>query len=373
MIKFLNKTHKLFFINIIFLSIIYSCVGSNNGDNPIIIPPDPVEIIPTNLVLNINIVGVDQNNPNGDGFGIIQCTASATNAIKYGYRFGNGSETESTSGNMDYTYTTKGTNTYSVTVVAYSSTDNSISTSKSITVYVNDQLQLVWSDEFNTDGAPNTNNWNYDIGNGNNGWGNNELQYYTDRTNNVTVAGGFLKITAKKETYQGSEYTSARLKTESKFDFKYGRFEVRAKLPIGGGTWPAIWMLGSNITTVGWPACGEIDIMEHVGNNQGTIHGSIHTPSSYGGTINTGTKFLSDVSTAFHVYAIEWNSEKIDFFIDDTLYYTYNPSNKTNETWPFNDNQFIILNVAMGGNFGGAIDSNFTQSTMEVDYVRVYQ
>lgn len=364
---------KLYFLTFLFLGLFYSCGGSNSGDDPIINPPEPVDIIPTNLVLNINIVGADQNNPNGDGSGVIQCSASATDAVSFGFRFGNGSELASSTGNVDYTYTTKGTNTYTIIVVAYSSTDDSISLTKEVTVYVNDNLTLVWSDEFDIDGEPNNTKWNYDIGIGDGGWGNNESQYYTDRSDNVIVENGILKIIAKKESYLGSEYTSARLKTQGKYDFKYGKVEVKAKLPEGGGTWPAIWMLGSNITSVGWPACGEIDIMEHVGNDLGTVHGTIHTPSSYGASVNTGTKYISDVSTAFHVYAITWTENSIEFSIDDIPYYTYNPSTKNSDTWPFDLNQFIILNVAMGGNFGGTIDSNFTSATMEIDYVRVYQ
>jgi len=161
--------------------------------------------------------------------------------------------------------------------------------------------------------------------------------------------------------------------TQGKFNFTYGRVEVRAKLPSGGGTWPAIWMLGSNITTVGWPACGEIDIMEHIGNNQGTVQSAMHTPSSYGGTVNKGSQFIADVSTNFHIYTLEWTSEKMVFTVDGVEHYTYNPSMKNSNTWPFDKTQFLLLNVAMGGSFGGNIDSNFTSSTMEIDYVRVYQ
>lgn len=352
-----------------------SCSGGGNGGGGGVVNPTPVptEIIPTNLKLDITIVGADANNPNGDGSGKIQCVASATNADYFGFRFGSGSEITSSTGIIDYTYTTKGNNLYTVYVFAYSKTGNSISTSKEITVYVKDQYSLVWSDEFNTDGAPDAAKWNYDIGNGNNGWGNSELEYYTNRSSNVVVSNGVLKITAKKETYNGFEYTSARLKTQGKFDFKYGKVVVSAKLPEGVGTWPAIWMLGSNIVSVGWPASGEIDIMEHVGKDPGNIHGSIHTPSSYGATVNTGQKYIADYATAFHEYSVEWDADKIMFLIDGIDFYTYKPGIKNSSTWPFDANQFIILNVAMGGNFGGSVDSNFSQSTMEIDYVRVYQ
>ncbi|PIF01550.1 MAG: laminarinase [Maribacter sp.] len=232
---------------------------------------------------------------------------------------------------------------------------------------------LVWSDEFDTDGAPNSSNWTYDIGTDSNGWGNNESQYYTNRTDNVTISDGTLKITAKKESYGGSGYTSARIKTQGLFQFTHGRVDVRAKLPTGGGTWPAIWMLGSNIETVSWPACGEIDIMEHVGNNEGIVHGSIHNTSSSGVTGNTGKISISDASSEFHIYSVNWSEDEISFLVDDTIFYTYNPETKNGDTWPFDTDQFLIMNVAMGGNFGGAIDPSFTEATMEVDYIRVYQ
>jgi len=182
-----------------------------------------------------------------------------------------------------------------------------------------------------------------------------------------------LRIQAQRESFAGANFTSARIKTQGRFSFTYGRVDVRAKLPTGRGTWPAIWMLGNNITSVGWPACGEIDIMEHVGNSQDVIHHSLHTPSSFGNTQNTFKKTIPEVSTKFHVYSVEWTAESIVFSIDNQPMYTYKPSNKTPATWPFDAPQFIILNVAMGGTFGGAIDPAFQASTMEVDYVRVYQ
>lgn len=229
---------------------------------------------------------------------------------------------------------------------------------------------LVWSDEFNAEGSPCTENWTYDIGNS--GWGNNEVQYYA--TKNANIAEGILKITAKKETYRGAAYTSARMKTQDRFAFTYGKVEVRAKLPDGGGTWPAIWMLGDNITTVGWPACGEIDIMEHRGNHLGEPSSAIHNSSGSGDTPYVGYP-VKDVSvtTEFHTYAINWTKDKIEFMKDDVVHYTYQPTTKDGANWPFDKEQFIILNVAMGGTLGGTIDPDFTESAMEVDYVRVYQ
>jgi hypothetical protein len=232
---------------------------------------------------------------------------------------------------------------------------------------------LIWQDEFEADGIPSEANWNYDIGRGSNGWGNNEAQYYTDRTENVTVVDGVLKITAKKENFEGAEYTSARLKTQGKFDFTYGRVDVKAKLAGNGGTWPAIWMLGSNINTVGWPKCGEMDIMEYVGNNPGTVQSALHTPSSSGATVNLKSISVSNETTEYHVYSVIWSENQISFLLDDVRFYTYKPSVQDQNTWPFDATQFLILNVAMGGNLGGSIDPDFTDSVMEIDYVRVYQ
>ena len=232
---------------------------------------------------------------------------------------------------------------------------------------ITDYTNLVWSDEFNTDGAPDTSKWGYDLGAG--GWGNGESQYYTNSSNNVIVQGGSLKITAKAQNLSGSNYTSARLKSENKFEFKYGKVEVRAKLPVGGGTWPAIWMLGENYATNTWPACGEIDIMEHKGNEPNKIHGSLHYPGNFGGNANTNTTMITGASTQFHVYKAVWSPNSIKIYVDNVLFHTVANSGSL----PFNANFFLILNVAMGGNFGGTIDPAFSQSAMEVDYVRVYQ
>ncbi|MCL3782629.1 glycosyl hydrolase family protein [Prolixibacteraceae bacterium JC049] len=229
---------------------------------------------------------------------------------------------------------------------------------------------LVWSDEFDTNGAPDAAKWGYDLGTGNNGWGNNEAQTYTNDAANVVIEDGNLKIKAIKD---GSSYTSARIKTEGLYEFQYGRIDVRAKLPKGGGTWPAIWMLGANFSTAGWPACGEIDIMEATGNNPGKIHGSIHNLASSGSTVNTKITDVADAADEFHVYSVNWSANEISFLIDDEIFYTYSPDDKNNENWPFDAKQFIILNLAMGGTMGGAIDAAFTDATFEIDYVRVYQ
>ncbi|MGL1886144.1 MAG: glycoside hydrolase family 16 protein [Reichenbachiella sp.] len=249
-----------------------------------------------------------------------------------------------------------------------------------------EELELVWSDEFSDDGAVNAVKWYHQTQLPSGGsWYNNEEQHYTNSITNSFAADGSLNIVAKKESFtdQGftKEYTSARL--NSKFAFKYGRIDVSAKLPSGDGTWPAIWMLGKNINepggywteqfgSVNWPATGEIDIMEHWGNNPNVIHGSLHTTSSSGSTVNTSTTTIADVSTAFHVYSIIWDKDGIQFLIDDVNFYTYNPEVKNDDTWPFDEPQYLLLNIAMGG-IGGTIDPAFTESTMEIDYVRVYQ
>ena len=254
------------------------------------------------------------------------------------------------------------------------------------TVLEGTEYVLVWSDEFSVDGAVCSDKWfhqtQFPQGNS---WFNGEVQHYTDRLENSYVEDGMLKIVAKKEQFTDQDvtlnYTSARL--NSKYAFTGGRVDVRAKLPAGNGTWPAIWTLGRNVDepgnywhelygNVSWPACGEIDIMEHWGNDPDVIHGSIHTPSSFGGTINTGTTLISDVSNTFHVYSIIWDDSQIKFLVDDVTFYTFRPSPRNSDTWPFTAPQFILLNIAMGG-IGGPIDSDFTESMMEIDYVRVYE
>ncbi|WP_299679412.1 family 16 glycosylhydrolase [uncultured Tenacibaculum sp.] len=230
---------------------------------------------------------------------------------------------------------------------------------------------LVWEDDFETNGTPDPTKWTYDIGTGVNGWGNNESQYYTDRADNAVVENGNLVITAKRENFSGSAYTSARLKTEGLYDFKYGRVEVRAKLPEGAGTWPAIWMLGSNFSTVGWPFSGEIDIMEQTGADKNTVLATCHwqdtasnTKADFGQTTS-----ITNATSEFHLYTLEWTDTSISVYLDNVKYYELSNSS----VLPFNENFFLILNVAMGGTLGGAIDAGFSEAKMEIDYVRVYQ
>ncbi len=244
--------------------------------------------------------------------------------------------------------------------------------------------ELVWSDEFDGNGAIDDTKWHHQtvLPNGSS-WFNGEVQHYTDRTDNSYLDGGELHIVAKNETFtdQGvtKEYTSARL--NSKFAFTYGRVEVKAKLPTGVGTWPAIWMLGKNIEEIGtywdnegfgdtpWPACGEIDIMEHWGSNQNYISSAMHTPSSFGGTINHGGQVIPTASSDYHVYTLEWFPNRMVFSVDDVVHYIYQPNVYNDSTWPFDEDQFILLNIAIEP----SINPNFSESSMDIDYVRVYQ
>ena len=228
---------------------------------------------------------------------------------------------------------------------------------------------LIFAEEFDVDGPPCAANWFFEQGTGNNGFGNSEQQFYTDRAENVVVQDGMLRITARRENFANSEFTSARINTKERFNVQFGRIEVRARIPEGGGTWPAIWMLGADFQTNPWPAAGEIDIMEHVGNQQNRIFGSTHSPDNFGGNSRTNSVVVDDVSQVFHVYSVIWDENEIRWFIDDVQFHQV----PNDPGMPFSKDFFILLNFAMGGTFGGDIDPNFTESTFEVDYVRVYQ
>lgn len=241
------------------------------------------------------------------------------------------------------------------------------------------ESNLIWSDEFNSSGAPDSNNWSYNLGA--TGYGNNEIQNYTDNLANSRQENGVLVIEAHKK---GAEWTSARLLSKDKFSFTYGRIVFRAKLPSGIGTWPALWMLAQNIDEVGWPEGGEIDVMEHVGRRPGVVQAAMHTSSSHGNTINLGYTNVLDYNTEFHLYEANWTKDKIEFSVDGNVYYTYQPATKDKDTWPFDKPQFIIMNIAMGGNFGSypemetnglknGIEPGLSIARMEVDYVRVYK
>ncbi|MBS1490771.1 MAG: glycoside hydrolase family 16 protein [Bacteroidetes bacterium] len=239
-----------------------------------------------------------------------------------------------------------------------------------------DKKKLVWQDEFNYTGLPDSTRWGYDLGGS--GWGNNEAQYYTHRIKNAHVENGILTIEAIKENYEGKEFTSARMITKNKGDWKYGRIEIRAKLPSGNGTWPALWMLPTDWKYGGWPASGEIDIMEHVGFAPGVIHGTLHSEkyNHIKQTQQEGTITVPDCQDVFHLYAIEWGENQINFFVDDKKYHSVTKNPSVNYTgWPFDQRFHLILNIAVGGNWGGmkGIDPAIWPQRMEVDYVRVYQ
>jgi beta-glucanase (GH16 family) len=257
------------------------------------------------------------------------------------------------------------------------------------------EWKLVWSDEFDRPGLPDPAKWNYETGY----IANHERQYYTrDRRENARVEGGRLIIEARKEQYpipdsdrtsgpddrgrrpptgRSAEYTSARLVTRGKAAWTYGRIEVRAQLPSGRGTWPAIWTLGTDIGQAGWPRCGEIDIMEFVGYDPGVIHANVHTAKyNHVKKTNKGDQItVADASEAFHDYAIEWDAQKIDFFVDGRKYFTFRNEKSGRDAWPYDREQFVILNLAIGGDWGGqkGIDDRIFPQRFVVDYVRVYQ
>lgn len=218
--------------------------------------------------------------------------------------------------------------------------------------------------------------WKYDTEGNEYGWGNNEAQYFTEgNKKNASIENGVLIITAHKEKIGDKEYTSARL--VSKKDWKYGRIEVRAKLPSGTGIWPAIWMLGSNINSVGWPECGEMDIMEYVGYEPDNVNATVHTSSGYGDSADGSNMILKSCEEEFHKYGLIWTNEKLTFYVDsvENVIHTYAPHIKTSENWPFDKSAYLILNVSVGGDWGGmqGIDNSIFPQTMEIDYVRVYQ
>lgn len=237
------------------------------------------------------------------------------------------------------------------------------------------QAKLLWADEFDQEGLPNPKNWSYDVGD--HGWGNNELQYYTKEVlKNARVENGRLILEVHKEANFPKGYSSARIVTKQKAAWEYGYIEVRAKLPQGVGTWPAIWMLPEQNNFGGWPKSGEIDIMEHVGYDPGVVHGTVHTEAfnHTKGTQKGAQRKVDSFDTDFHTYAIDWKAEQIDFFIDGERYFTFKNTGGDYKEWPFGHPFHLILNIAVGGNWGGqkGVDEKIWPQRMEVDYVRVF-
>jgi len=237
---------------------------------------------------------------------------------------------------------------------------------------------LVWDEEFNYSGLPDSTKWNYDTEGNAHGWGNNEWQYYTrENSQNSWVSNGILTITALKQQMEGKAYTSARLITKEKGDWLYGRFEIRAKLPTGKGTWPAIWMLPTDWEYGGWPASGEIDIMENVGYEPDTIVGSAHT-QKYNHSIGTQKSAriaCPDAYKQFHTYALEWEPEEYRLYVDNRHYFTFRNERTGSEAWPFDKRFHLLINLAIGGDWGGiqGVDDTRFPHRFEIDYVRVYK
>ena len=335
--------------------------------------------LPSNLQISVTV--------NPANLSEVTVTATANDVAYYNFYFGETSPenpVESLDGTETHTYTSSGT--FTIRVNAHATLNDLISKTAEVTIEMNvpnegyespltrEGYDLVWQDEFSGTSL-NTGDWNYEIGTGSNGWGNNELQYY--RQENTSVSDGFLTITAKQEAFNGRNYTSSRLTTKDKKEFTYGRIDIRAKVPKGQGIWPALWMLGDNISTVSWPACGEIDIMEMIGgsNREKTVHGTVHwsdasnSHAQYGGSKTLSEGMYSD---KFHVYSIEWNETHIKWFIDDVFFHQIDI--RPGHLSEFHAPQFFIFNVAVGGNWPGSPNAStvFPQQ-MLVDYIRVFQ
>ena len=330
--------------------------------------------LPTNLECTIT---------NVDNSGVVEIQATATNENFFTFIFMNATDSTiitSTNGSASYSYSSSGT--YFIKTRANLTSSQYIERIDSVTISfsVNNtgyttplnypNYTLSWNDEFN--GTSLSNDWTHELGNGNNGWGNNELQYY--REQNTSLENGYLKITAKQEYYGGKNYTSSRIKTQGNVFHTYGRIDIRAKLPFGQGIWPALWMLGENFSSVGWPSCGEIDIMEMIGGNgynDRTVHGTAHWESNghaeYGGSNSLSSGRFAD---EFHVFSIIWTPSSIVWLRDDIQYQVIDITNLS----AFHNNFFFIFNLAVGGNWPGSPNaSTIFDQTLLVDYIRFFQ
>lgn len=384
--KILCKKFNLLSIVLATVILFISCSSSN---------ADP-EISLTELSVFITIVGASDSNPAGDGSGEVRVSAYAENAVSYGYRFEGGELQQTVSRTMSHTFNQEGTYSYAIEVFAYSDSGESISDTRAVTIFKGtleeeaseeeeEVATLVFSDEFEYEGGPDSEKWHHQVIGPNNGsWFNDEKQLYTARAENSFVSNGTLKIKAIKESYTSGgvtkSYTSARM--NSKYAFTYGRVEVRAKLPAEAGTWPAIWTLGANINetgnyfgqqygSVGWPACGEIDIMEQTGWEKDSTLGYFHWGNTNTGAYNSegGETSVPRSTDDFHVYILEWNASTLKIKVDGTL--VHQLSNTQDK--PYDNPHYLLLNIAMGGNLGGEIPTNFSEAILEIDYIRVYQ
>ncbi len=374
---YILKTMSFLYVACFLLFFFNSCSSGDSEINTAV----------SNLQVEVSLAGANDQQPNGDGSGLVQVTATADNAVRYAFRFDNGDVQESTSGSMEYTFTKEGTYTSNVVAWAYSESGEFVNETVNFTVYKSDVkfTNLVFFDEFEYEGSPDEEKWHHQVIPPNNGsWFNDELQHYTARTENSYVSDGTLKIKALKEQYSygasTKSYTSARL--NSKYAFTFGRVEVRAKLPAAAGTWPAIWTLGANCNETGsffegqygsgqWPGCGEIDIMEQTGWDKNTIISHFHWGDRNTGEYKNvgGTAPVANTSGEFHVYSMEWTSSSIKTFVDGKLIYELPNSREK----PYDHPHYLLLNIAMGGNLGGAINDDFQESSMEIDYVKVFQ
>ena len=359
---------------LILLFVLLSCSSDSGSDT----------IDPTNLTVTVDVLS--------DGSGTIDVIAIADNAIRYELYPGENiteSPISNTSGLFSYSYETTGV--YLLAIRAYGSSGKYLLKESEVSVQVGNEscepsnptdgyktplcypgMTLVFQDEFDGNSL-NTSFWTHEIGTGNNGWGNNELQYYQE--GNASVDNGYLIIEARKETVNNSNYTSSRIVTKDKKGIRFGRIDIRAKLPKGKGLWPALWMLGDNFNSVGWPNCGEIDIMELVGGETGdnTVHGTIHYDN--GGHVYTGGDYTLNngiFNDKFYVFTIIWDSASITWYVNDIQYHTENIASVDLEE--LTKSHFFIFNVAVGGDWPGSPDASTTfPQQMVVDYVRVFQ
>ncbi|MFT6868134.1 MAG: beta-glucanase (GH16 family) [Cyclobacteriaceae bacterium] len=345
---------------------------------------DAIGSDPSDLTLDVVI--------SEDGSGSISVQANAINTTQFSFHSGELDSDTIYSLNGGFQYTYEITGLYEIDVRAFGNDGRYLKKDKVIFIQVGEAtgpidgengyetpltyegMKLIWQDEFSGTSL-NTSNWNYETGTGSSGWGNNELQYY--KQENTTVSDGFLTIEAKRENFSGSAYTSSRLTTQNKFTVQYGRVDIRAQMPEGQGIWPALWMLGENITTVGWPRCGEIDIMEMIGGGDGRdneVHGTIHWDNNGERALFGGSRKLlsGNLSDRFHVYSIIWDANSIKWYIDDIQYHgaDISPAGLSE----FRNKFFFIMNIAVGGNWPGSPNATtlFPQK-MNVDYLRVFQ